>query len=123
MTPMRLVSLPVFTGLLLPILCGNGLAQSAKDAYVQDVRGFVVRSTPFGDARAGNLCWRTGYWSPALSIAECDPDIAPRVAGALPDSVLAVLILPCLSAASSPGPIDCLDEKPLSMTASVAPRH
>ena len=63
------------------VLCAAGAshAQSVKDAYVQDGRGVIVRSAP-GDAGTGNLCWRSGTWTPALAIAECDPDISPRPA-------------------------------------------
>ena len=64
------------------LVAGGVAAQSAKDAYLQDQHGAVVRNTSLGDAKIGNLCWRTGYWSPALAIAECDPDIAPRAAPA-----------------------------------------
>ncbi|GBG02732.1 hypothetical protein AZSI13_20590 [Azospira sp. I13] len=39
-----------------------------KSAYLTDVRNEVARSG-FG------LCWRTGYWTPAAAIAECDPDL------------------------------------------------
>lgn len=39
--------------------------------YVIDSRGDVVKD-PFG------LCWRTGYWTPALAIAECDPDLVKK---------------------------------------------
>jgi OOP family OmpA-OmpF porin len=66
----------------LAVLLGAGacavFAQSVKDAYVQDGRGEIVRSSNFGDPKIGNLCWRTGYWTPARSIAEFDPDIAPK---------------------------------------------
>jgi OOP family OmpA-OmpF porin len=24
------------------------------------------------------LCWRTGYWTPAMAIIECDPDLVPK---------------------------------------------
>lgn len=58
----------------------TAFAQPVKDAYVQDARGVIVRNAPFGDAKIGNLCWRSGYWTPALAISECDPDIAPRPA-------------------------------------------
>ena len=58
------------------------LAQSVKDAYLLDARGEVVRNAVFGDAKTGNLCWRTGYWTPALAISQCDPDIAVRTAPA-----------------------------------------
>lgn len=46
-------------------------AQSAVQGYLTDTRGAVVKD-------AFNLCWRTGYWSPALAMAECDPDLAPK---------------------------------------------
>ena len=50
-------------------------AQQSKDGYVQDQRGVIVRNTNFGDPKIGNLCWRTGYWSPAIANCECDADI------------------------------------------------
>ena len=31
---------------------------------------------------AGNLCWRTGYWTPQMAIAQCDPDLVPKPAAA-----------------------------------------
>jgi OOP family OmpA-OmpF porin len=34
----------------------------------------VVVKNPFG------LCWRTGYWTPAMATAECDPDLVPKPA-------------------------------------------
>jgi OOP family OmpA-OmpF porin len=64
--------------LLLGGIAAGASAQSMKDAYIQDGRGEIARNSNFGDLKIGNLCWRTGYWSPARSIAECDPDIAPR---------------------------------------------
>ena len=58
----------------LSALAMNVSAQTVnKSGYLQDARGDVVKS-PF------NLCWRTGYWSPALAIAECDPDLVPKPA-------------------------------------------
>lgn len=29
---------------------------------------------------ATGLCWRAGYWTPAMATAECDPDLAPKPA-------------------------------------------
>lgn len=43
--------------------------------YVTDVRGDIIKD-PFG------LCFRTGYWSPAMAITECDPDLVPKPAPA-----------------------------------------
>ena len=53
-------------------------AQRSNDGYVQDSRGVIVRNTNFGDPRIGNLCWRTGYWTPALANCECDEAIVGR---------------------------------------------
>jgi OOP family OmpA-OmpF porin len=49
-------------------------------------RGEVVRS-------GYGLCWRTGSWTPALAIAECDPDLmpAPKAAAPVPKPVAAVV--------------------------------
>jgi len=71
-------SLSALAAALLVCAATGASAQAAKDAYVQDARGVIVRSSNVGDPRIGNLCWRTGYWTPAQSIAECDPDIAPK---------------------------------------------
>jgi OOP family OmpA-OmpF porin len=42
-----------------------------RSGYVLDQRGTVVRD-PFG------LCWRSGYFTPAMALAECDPDLVPK---------------------------------------------
>jgi len=36
----------------------------------------VVRSGNYGGV--GNLCWRSGYWTPAMAIEACDPDLVPK---------------------------------------------
>jgi OOP family OmpA-OmpF porin len=53
----------------------SGVFAQSKDAYIQDGRGEIARNSNFGDPRIGNLCWRTGYWTPAQAIFECDPDL------------------------------------------------
>src|SRR5512138_2948910 len=37
----------------------------------------VVRSGVYNGDKglAGNLCWRSGYWTPAMAIAQCEPDL------------------------------------------------
>jgi OmpA-OmpF porin, OOP family len=53
-------------------------------AYVIDSWGVpnnnVVKSGTYNGALgvAGNLCWRTGYWTPQMAIAQCDPDLVPK---------------------------------------------
>ena len=51
-------------------------AATPVSGYVQDARGNIVRD-PFG------LCWRTGYFTPALAQAECDPDLVPKPVAAV----------------------------------------
>lgn len=50
-------------------------AKTPNSAYVQDSRGVIARS-PFG------LCWHTGYWTPADSVAGCDGEIVQAAAPA-----------------------------------------
>jgi OOP family OmpA-OmpF porin len=51
--------------------------QPPPSAYVRDAQGVIVRNSDVGDARIGNLCWRTGYWTPAQAAGECDPGLVP----------------------------------------------
>lgn len=49
---------------------GFSIADKAE-AYAVDDRGVVARNST-------GLCWRTGYWTPAKAIYECDPDLVPQ---------------------------------------------
>ncbi|UJP04730.1 MAG: OmpA family protein [Nitrosomonas sp.] len=51
----------------------TAVSDTAKkaEAYGVDDRGVIVRNTT-------ELCWRTGYWTPAMAIPECDPDLAKK---------------------------------------------
>lgn len=44
-------------------------AKSPYSAYVQDGRGVIARS-------GTGLCWRTGYWTPADAVNECEGIVA-----------------------------------------------
>lgn len=46
-----------------------GSASAQVSGYALDTRGAVVKS-------GYGLCWRTGYWTPAMATAECDPELA-----------------------------------------------
>ena len=62
------------SAIALSALATNVSAQNTSTfGYLVDGRGSVVKDT-------FNLCWRTGYWSPALAIAECDPDLVAKPA-------------------------------------------
>jgi len=63
------------------VLSASALAQTADtSAYLVDSRGNIVKSG-FG------LCWHTGYWTPAMAIAECDPDLVKKEAAPAPVSM------------------------------------
>ena len=43
----------------------------ANEGYLNDTRGNVVKNN-------FDQCWRTGYWTPAMATAECDPDLVKK---------------------------------------------
>ncbi len=50
----------------------QGISAAEKaEAYSVDDRGIVARNST-------GLCWRTGYWTPAKAIYECDPDLVKQ---------------------------------------------
>ena len=60
--------------LAIASLSSIGIASAhevAKEGYLTDTRGNVVKNNY-------NECWRTGYWTPAMAIAECDPDLVKK---------------------------------------------
>jgi OmpA-OmpF porin, OOP family len=63
---------------------GTAYCDPKNCAYVVDSWNMpnnnVVRSGSYNGALglAGNLCWRTGYWTPQMAIAECEPELVPK---------------------------------------------
>lgn len=49
----------------------KGIDPAGTVGYVIDQRGGVAKS-------GYGLCWRTGYWTPAMAIEECDPDLVAK---------------------------------------------
>lgn len=82
------------TSIALLCILGFGTASGASNAqintdkrgYLIDTQGVVVRSG-YGD------CWHTSAWTPALAIAECDPQLMPTplAATSLPKAAAAVV--------------------------------
>ena len=50
-----------------------GVAGAQVQGYANGPSGLIWKNN-FGQ------CWRTGFWTPAMAIAECDPDLVPRPA-------------------------------------------
>jgi len=55
------------------VAANAAIAQQGRttQGYLTDQRNGIVKD-PF------NLCWRTGYWTPALAHCDCDVDLIPR---------------------------------------------
>ena len=85
-------------------------ANPANSAYLLSATGApdnnVVRSGRYGTNNAScNLCWRTGFWTPAMAIAECDPDLVKKAAPA-PEPVAPVApVAPAAPSAPSVAPV------------------
>ena len=64
-----------------------GADEITKEGYLTDTRGDVVKS-------GTGLCWHTGFWTPAMAIAECDPDLVkkdvPKIAEARTTAPVAI---------------------------------
>ena len=67
----------VAAGLAVSALPFTASAQSKQGYWTQGVEGPVWKN-------ATGLCWRAGYWTPAMAIAECDPDLMPKPAVVTP---------------------------------------
>ena len=64
----------ILNALTMASLTFAGMASAhevAKEGYLIDTRGNVVKNNY-------NECWKTGYWTPAMAIAECDPDLIKK---------------------------------------------
>jgi len=67
----------------MPLLIAAGVALSALPltASAQSKQGYWTQpSTDLVWKNASGQCWRAGYWTPAMAIAECDPDLMPKPA-------------------------------------------
>jgi OOP family OmpA-OmpF porin len=61
------------SALAIGLIAAPAFAQDGKgtQGYVTDTRNAIIKD-PY------NLCWRTGYWTPAIANCECDKDLLPR---------------------------------------------
>jgi OmpA-OmpF porin, OOP family len=90
------LSFVAFGTLSLAVISFDASAQGAGNS------GYAVSGAGAGVARSGfGLCWRTGYWTPAMANLECDPDLVPRPA---PAAAPAPAPAPTPPAAAAPAP-------------------
>ncbi len=74
------------------------------NAYPTPTDG-VVKSGVYNSSAglSGNLCYRTGYWTPAMATMQCDPDLVPKPAPA-PAPVAAPAPAPAPAPRPAPAP-------------------
>ncbi len=84
----------VALGMGIGLFAPGAFAQSS--AYIQAPVSGVVVKNPYG------LCWRTGYWTPAMATMECDPELVPKKAEPAPAPVVAPPPAPAPAPAPTP---------------------
>jgi OOP family OmpA-OmpF porin len=102
---------PLAAGLVLAALAGSVYAQAlpANYGYWVDSRGIIARDN-YAE------CWRAGYWTPALAVAECDPALMPKPAPApAPAPVAAPAPAPAPVAVAAPAPAPAPVAKPVEV--------
>ena len=90
-------------GALAVVYCTGAAAQAnpTNSGYV------LTPQTPpeMNVLRSGaNLCWRTGYWTPAMAIIEYDPDLVPKPPAPAPAPAPAAAPPPPPPPAPAPAP-------------------
>jgi OOP family OmpA-OmpF porin len=70
----------------MPLMVAAGVAFSTAslNAVAQGKAGYWTNPASGNSVwkNSTGLCWRAGYWTPAMAIAECDPDLMPKPAPA-----------------------------------------
>ncbi len=66
--------------------------------YLIDTRGNLVKNNY-------NECWRTCYWTPAMTIEECDPDLVKKA-----EPKMAEAQTPAAAPAAAPVPVACSEK-------------
>jgi OmpA-OmpF porin, OOP family len=88
----------------LPLLAA-GVALSALPFTVSAQANQGYWTSPPSNAiwkNSTGLCWRSGYWTPAMAIPECDPDLTPKPAVVIPPPPPAA---PVAQPAAKPAPV------------------
>ena len=99
------------TGATAAMLCSGAFGQvnPANSGYWLEQYGTpdnnVWRSGSYGGIKGINdtLCWRMAFWTPAMAIGDCDPDLVPKPAPA-PAPAPAMAPPPPMAPAPSPPP-------------------
>jgi OOP family OmpA-OmpF porin len=100
---MLLAAAALALGTLVPSL---SVAQQNSGYALSGSNGQVVR------AGVAGVCVRTGFWTPALATAECDPDLVPKPAAVPVPTAPAAQPAPAPAPAPKPAPVAPAPAKP-----------
>ena len=93
----------------MPLLIAAGLAMSVTSLNVaaQSKEGYWTQGGGPVWKNTVNQCWRAGYWTPAMAIAECDPDLTPKPAmkPTPPPPPVKPAMKPAMKPAAKPKPV------------------
>jgi OOP family OmpA-OmpF porin len=86
----------------LMVAAGVALSTASLNAVAQDKAGYWTNPASGNTVwkNSTGLCWRAGYWTPAMAIAECDPDLMPKAPAPQPAAAPA----PAPAAKPAPAP-------------------
>ncbi|HEY8069387.1 MAG TPA: OmpA family protein [Burkholderiales bacterium] len=72
--------------LLTPLLIAAcaALSLASFSASAQSTSGYWTQGGTTVWKNSTGLCWRAGYWTPAMATTECDPDLMPKEMAAPP---------------------------------------
>ncbi|MDR2016378.1 MAG: OmpA family protein [Burkholderiales bacterium] len=105
MKPRMIAMVLVFAGAALTAMTSMAQADPKNSGYAMFSYGSpeanIWRSGHYG-GKVGiedTLCWRTGYWTPAMAVAGCDPDLVKTAAPAAPATPAAPGATPATPAA------------------------
>ena len=92
------------------------LGMGANTATAQVAEGYWGSSGMYVKNATG-LCWHAGYWTPAMAVEECDPDLVPKKPAPPP---AAPMVVPPPPPPAPPAPPPPAAPKPVSEKVTMA---
>jgi len=93
---MKKTWMPLIAAVLGALSLNVAAQTSTKNGYWTQGTGGPVWRNAYGE------CWRAAYWTPAMAIPECDPDLSPRVTPPPPPPPV---VKPAAKPAAKPKPV------------------